>query len=294
VTGVVVVGSANVDHVLRVTTIPAPGETVLASAASTVLGGKGENQAIAAARCGAATTFVAAVGRDALGDSVLAGLAAEGIDTTLVRRVDEPTGTAFIAVDDSGENTIIVNAGANASLTDLTKADAAAIAAASVLVVQLEIPLETVEAALRVAKGAGTTTVLNGAPIRSLSDDLLRRVDVLVVNEHEAAHLVAGRPIPELTTLAPTVIVTLGADGAQLHRRGLDALSIAAPSIAAVDATGAGDTFCGALAAELAAGSGLEAAMRFAIVAASLSVERAGAVPSIPTRDAIHARIGLD
>jgi ribokinase len=287
---VVVVGSANVDRVLRVQRIPAPGETVLATGSSSALGGKGQNQAVAAARAGAATAFIAAVGDDPLGERVRVGLAADGIDASLLRVVDSPTGTALIAVDDAAENTIIVDPGANAALTGLSDADVAAIAAASVLVLQLEIPLPTVTAAIRVARDAGTTTVLNAAPIRDLPDDLLSSLDVLVVNEHEAAHLAAGRPIAELTRLVPAVIVTLGSDGAQLHRRGMSPISLPAPRVHAIDATGAGDTFCGALAAELAAGGGLEAAMRFAIVAASLSVERAGAVPSVPMRDAVLAR----
>jgi ribokinase len=288
---VVVVGSANVDRVLRVQRIPAPGETVLATGSSSALGGKGQNQAVAAARAGAATAFIAAVGDDPLGERVRVGLAADGIDASLLRVVDSPTGTALIAVDDAAENTIIVDPGANAALTGLSDADVAAIAAASVLVLQLEIPLPTVTAAIRVARDAGTTTVLNAAPIRDLPDDLLSSLDVLVVNEHEAAHLAAGRPIAELTRLVPAVIVTLGSDGAQLHRRGMSPISLPAPRVHAIDATGAGDTFCGALAAELAAGGGLEAAMRFAIVAASLSVERAGAVPSVPMRDAVLARV---
>lgn len=285
---VVVVGSANIDQVFRVAAIPAPGETVLSTGSSTALGGKGQNQAVAAARAGASTTFVAAVGRDGFGASIRDGLRADGIDDSLLREVDAATGTALIAVDDSGENTIIVEAGANAVLTELGAADATAIAAASVLVMQLEIPLPTVIAAARIARGPATTTILNAAPIRDLPDELLADLDVLVVNEHEAAYLARDG---DVTALAPVVIVTLGADGAVLHRRGQPEFRAPAPRVTAVDATGAGDTFCGALAAAIAERMLLDDAVRFAIAAASLSVQAAGAVPSIPDRTAIDAAL---
>jgi ribokinase len=286
--GVVVVGSANIDQIFRVVAIPAPGETVLSTGFSTALGGKGQNQAVASARSGAPTTFVAALGTDAFATEVRTGLDADGIDGSLLRTVAAPTGTALIAVDDSGENTIIVEPGANGSLTELTEGDAAAIAAASVLVLQLEIPLQTVLAAARIARGPGTTTVLNAAPIRDLPEELLADIDVLVVNEHEAAHLA---PDGDAGTLAPVVIVTLGAQGAVLHRRGLPDRHERAPRVTAVDATGAGDTFCGALAAALAGRTPIEEAVRFAVTAASLSVQTAGAVPSIPLRAAIDVAI---
>lgn len=290
---VIVVGSANIDQVFRVAAIPAPGETVLSTGLSVALGGKGQNQAVAAARAGASTGFIAAVGHDSFGADIRAGLVADGIDTALLREVEAPTGTALIAVDDGGENTIIVEAGANALLLELSEADAAAIASASVLVLQLEIPLPTVMAAAGVARGEATTTVLNAAPIRDLPDALLADIDVLVVNEHEAAHLAAARSggIEGLLALVPTVIVTLGAQGAALYRRGEPELRVAAPIVSAVDATGAGDTFCGALAASLAEGAALDSALRFAVAAASLSVQAHGAVPSIPRREQIEAAL---
>lgn len=282
---VVIVGSANVDQVFRVAAIPAPGETVLSHGFSTALGGKGQNQAVAAARAGASTAFIAALGDDAFGASIRAGLAADGIRTEGVRTVGAPTGTALIAVDDTGENTIIVEAGANA-LLDLSESDAAAIAAAEVLVLQLEIPLATAARAARLARAAGTRVLLNAAPIRELPDELLAAVDILVVNEHEAAFLARDG---EVSALAPTVIVTLGAEGALAHERGAADVRVAAPKVSAVDTTGAGDTFCGALAALLADGSPLAEALRFAVAAASLSVQARGAVPSIPTRAEIDA-----
>lgn len=282
---VVIVGSANVDQVFRVTAIPAPGETVLSRGFAIALGGKGQNQAVAAARAGASTAFVGALGDDAFGRSIRDGLAADGIRAA-VRTVDAPTGTALIAVDDSGENTIIVEAGANA-LLELDDADAAAIAEADVLVLQLEIPLETVARAAELAHAAGTRVLLNAAPIRDLPAELLAHVDILVVNEHEGAFLARGGAVE---TLAPVVIVTLGAAGAVAYGDGGE-VRVPAPEVSAVDATGAGDTFCGALAARLAEGAPLHDALRFAVAAASLSVQKAGAVPSIPSRAEIESSV---
>ena len=282
---VIIVGSANVDQVFRVTTIPAPGETVLSNGFAIALGGKGQNQAVAAARAGASTAFIAALGDDGFGRSIREGLSGDGIDTSGVRTVDAPTGTALIAVDETGENTIIVEAGANA-LLELSDEDAAAIAAANVLVLQLEIPLDTVIAAARAARASGTRVLLNAAPIRELPSELLDNVDILVVNEHEGAFLSRGGDVGRL---APTVIVTLGAAGAIAHETVGNGVAVHAPKVTAVDATGAGDTFCGALAARLAEGGTLDEGLRFAVAAASLSVQKHGAVPSIPTRAEIDA-----
>lgn len=297
--GVVVVGSANIDQVFRVVRIPSPGETVLSTGLTTARGGKGQNQAVAAARAGAVTSFVGAVGADDFGRGIRSGLDSDGVATSQLREVDAPTGTALIAVDDRGENTIIVEAGANGLLSDLTESDAAAIRAADVLVLQLEIPLPTVLQAADLAHSAGTTVVLNAAPIRDLPDELLDLVDVLVVNEHEAAHLAAARSEADddvaraaaLTRLVPAIVVTLGGDGAALYRAGEPAVTFGAPAVTVVDTTGAGDTFCGALATLLSEGADLAGACRFAVVAGSLSVERAGAVPSIPARAQIDARL---
>lgn len=288
---VTVVGSANVDQIFSVQRIPAPGETVLSTGFATARGGKGQNQAVAAARAGAATTFVAAIGNDGFGTLTRDGLIDDSIDVSRVRTIDGATGTALIAVDGTGENTIIVEAGANRLLTTLEPDDAACISASSVLAMQLEIPLETVIAAAEAGRAAGTTVILNAAPIRDLPASLLAALDILIVNEHEAAHLTAGAPASDLVALVPTVIVTLGADGAVMYRRDADEVRVAAPSVSAVDATGAGDTFCGAFAAVLAEGMPLGDALRLAVVAASLSVETHGAVPSIPRRPAINARL---
>ncbi len=288
---VVVVGSANVDQVFSVDRIPAPGETVLSTGFTTARGGKGQNQAVAAARAGAHTTFIAAIGTDGFGDLTSEGLVDDGIDVARVRRVPAPTGTALIAVDPSGENTVIVEAGANRELASLDAADRAVIESADVLVMQLEIPLATVIESATVGHNSGTTVILNAAPVADLPAELLSRLDVLVVNEHEAAHLSAAAGVGELTDLVPTVVTTLGAEGAVLHRRGQPEFRLPAPRVTAVDATGAGDTFCGALGAALAEGQSLDAALGFAVTAASLSVQGHGAVPSIPRRADIESAL---
>ena len=287
--GVIVVGSANVDQVFSVERIPQPGETV-STGLAVVRGGEGQNQAVAAARAGAATTFIAARGTDSFGDLTEAGLREDGIDVSHLRTVDGPTGTALIAVDRSGENSIIVESGANAHLVDLSDDDKTAIADSSVLLLQLEIPLDTVITAT-VAASSSTISILNAAPIRDLPDELLNNLDILVINEHEAAHLLAARP-GSITDLVPTVVQTLGAAGAVLYRRGEPDVSVPAPVVEAVDATGAGDTFCGAFAASLAEGRDAVSALRFAVTAGSLSVQAHGAVPSIPLRAAIDAALG--
>lgn len=288
---VIVVGSANIDQVFQVVRIPAPGETVTSTGLLIARGGKGQNQAVAAARAGASTMFIAAIGKDGFGEQTLEGLRDDDIDVSLVRMTSAPTGTALIAVAGDGENTIIVEAGANAGLLGLTRADLSAIEMADVLVMQLEIPLQTVAEAARAGRAGGTTVILNAAPITDLPRELLDDIDILVVNEHEAA-LLSGTGA--ISGLAPVVIVTLGSAGSVLYRRGFNDISIPATKVVAVDATGAGDTFCGAFAARLAEGASLEDSLRFAGAAASLSVLTPGAVPSIPRRAAIDRATRLE
>lgn len=314
-----VVGSANLDLVYRVERIPSPGETVLAASSDAVPGGKGNNQAVAAARAGAEVTFVVALGRDAAGDRLAAEARAAGV-RVLDRRVDAATGTALITVDAAGENSIVVDSGANARLRELTAAEREAVTAADVLLLQLETPLETVVEAAALARAAGTLVVLNAAPVRSLPPALLDDIDLLVVNEHEAVLLAPGAGSPREAAVAlagdaRAVVLTLGGEGALVVVPGADPVAVPAHRVAVVDTTGAGDTFCGALAAELdrsvtgggraassrrfAAGSdgapnaldGLVAAARFASAAGALAVQRAGAVPSIPTIEEIRALI---
>ncbi|WP_092864898.1 ribokinase [Quadrisphaera sp. DSM 44207] len=292
---VVVLGSANADVVLAVERVPAAGETVLARSTARYPGGKGLNQAVAATRAGARTAFLAALGQDEAGSALAAVLTEHGVSAALVRRVDVPTGTAHIAVQDDGDNAIVVAPGANATLTGLTGRDAEAIATARVLVAQLEVPLEGVLAGARAAQGAGTAVVLNAAPARPLPDELLGLVDVLVVNEHEAAELAGasgaggdvGATARHLLQRVPAVVVTLGGAGALHARRTAEEGRVPAPVVDVVDTTGAGDTCTGVLAAALAQGAPLADAVRRAVVAGALSVQVRGAVPSIPTAEQV-------
>jgi len=294
--GVVVIGSANMDIVFALDRAPSPGETVLANSATLYPGGKGLNQAVAASRAGASTAFVGALGSDDNGDALAVVLSADGIGADLVQRSTAPTGQAFIVVDGNGENTIIVASGANATMLDLTSEARAAIGEAAVLLMQLELPLPIVIEAAAAARSAGTTVMLNAAPARKLPDELLDRLDYLIVNEHEAC-LVAGdddldRASSTLAARVPRLIVTLGSEGSVLYADRAEAGRIAASVVTAVDTTGAGDTYCGAFAAAIAHGLELTAAAAFASAAAALSVQVLGAVPSIPTRARIEAMIG--
>ncbi|GAA2309419.1 ribokinase [Glycomyces scopariae] len=291
-TAVVVLGSANLDLVYDVERIPAPGETVLSLGFDAFPGGKGNNQAVAAARAGADTRFITALGRDGSGDRLAREARDAGI-TLLDRRVDAPTGTAAIFVDRRGENSIVVDSGANAALTDLTGPEREAIGAADVLVLQLETPIGTVAEAVAVAKAAGTRVVLNAAPSGEVPHHVLDGVDVLVVNEHEAADLAGpgADPMAALTGRGCAVIITLGAEGALVGLPGETPVSVPSHKVDAVDTTGAGDTFVGAFAAALD-GTGLEAlvaATGFATAAAAIAVQRKGAVPSIPTLEEVRA-----
>jgi ribokinase len=284
VTDVVVVGSANVDLVLPVQRIPRPGETVLASGLTRGPGGKGANQAVAAARSGASTAFVACLGDDESGALLRKTLGEAGVDLTLVARTVSPTGTAIITVDADGENAITVAPSANAELK-LSPASTTAIQEARVVLAQLEIPFETV----RAAAAASGYFVLNAAPAAELDDGLLAEVDLLVVNEHEAA-VIGGSDPASLLDKVPAAVVTLGADGARVLVRGAAEVRVEGVEVDVVDTTAAGDTFCGVLAAALAGGEDLTAAVRRANVAASLSVQTAGAIPSVPHGGAIDAR----
>lgn len=291
---VVVLGSANLDLISTLPQIPAPGETVLSLSRAQRAGGKGLNQAVAAARGGASTLLLGAVGEDDAAELLLAEATQAGIDVTRVRRVAGPSGTAWIMVRSDGENAIVVDSGANAHVTDLSDAERDAIRDGRILVAQLETPLTAVAEGLAAARRAGVTTLLNAAPARDLPDDLLRLVDVLVVNEHEARQL-AGTADPEaaatnLLALVGAVVVTLGAQGATLAGA---AGRHTVPGVPArvVDTTGAGDTFTGVVAATLAVGEDLRSAVTRAVVAGALAVEAPGAVPSIPTRQAVDARL---
>jgi ribokinase len=267
VTGrVVVVGSLNVDVVVQVERHPGSGETVLGSSLRHLPGGKGANQAVAAAEAGAEVALVGCVGDDADGAAYVAGLTARGVDATGVRQVTGPTGTALVVVDEDGENTIVVVPAANA-LVGHEDVACLALGSGDVVLLQLEIPLPVVGAAIRRAGEAGARVVLNLAPFADLSAELLDSCDPVVVNEHEAAALVHH----------PTsLLVTLGSRGARWERAG-EQIEVGAPKVEAVDTTGAGDMFAGTLAAALAGGAGSADAMAAAVAAAARSVTRPGA-----------------
>lgn len=291
---VLVVGSLNMDLRIRTPRLPAPGETLTGSGFDTDGGGKGANQAVAAARQGARVAMLGAVGQDAHGAALLAALQADGIDTHAVEHIaGTPSGTAAILLMPDGENSIVVIPGANHALTpERVRAQADRLRQARVVVAQLECPLDAVAEALAIAREAGAVTVLNAAPVQPLGDALLGQLDWLVVNEIEAAAL-AGMPVPgpaearavaeQLRRRGPRqVLVTLGAEGLVLAGPE-GTLALPAPRVQAVDTTGAGDTVVGALAAALAAGRPLREALTRAQAAAALAVTRLGTQSAMPT-----------
>lgn len=270
---VCVVGSANLDLVATVDRLPGPGETVPGGSYAEYPGGKGLNQAVAAARAGASVAFVGAVGSDSAADVLLQVMTDDGIDSSHVAHVSEATGRALIGVSAAGENSIIVVAGANGTVTAET------LPAAKVVLTQLEVPLAAVERAMRAGRAAGAITVLNPAPAAAIGAEILQWCDIVVPNEHEV-ELLGG--VAHLLSLgAKAVVVTLGADGADLHTA--DGVTRIDPfEVTPVDTTAAGDTFSGSLCARLAAGDDLPTALRFASAAGALCTTKPGAVPSIP------------
>ena len=288
---VVVVGSANMDLVARVVRLPHPGETVSAHDYFEACGGKGANQAIAAARAGARTAFIGAVGSDAAGDTLRAAFVHDAVDVSLLATVREPTGRALIGVSDDAENLIIVVPGANHALSvDHIDAAAALLANAKVVLVQLEVRLAVVQRAVELA-GHDTIVVLNPAPASELPDDVLRHVDVITPNEHEVALL--GGAAALVARGVANVVVTQGARGALLVRR--DGETRIEPfAVTPVDTTGAGDAFCGVLSARLAVAGGLAElalALRAAAVGGALATQTAGAVPSLPAWSQVAAAL---
>lgn len=295
---VLVLGSINRDLVLAVEAHPRPGETVSGSDIAEFPGGKGANQAVAAARAGAETRLVGATGQDGFGASMRAFLAREGIDLTRVVTVpDRPTGIAVILVDRNAENTVTVSSGANMALTE---ADAGAIEFRSgdLVVSQFEVPEGFIRAGFARARAAGATTLFNPAPMKALTPDLLALCDILVLNETELeaasgrSDLVSRDAIEaaarSLGGKGRAIIVTLGAKGClAVHPGGI--LAIPGRAVVARDTTGAGDCFVGVLAAGLADGLALEAALERANRAAAISVTRAGAATSMPTRTELDA-----
>lgn len=293
---VVVVGSVNTDMVVKAARLPGPGETVTGGQFIMAAGGKGANQAVAAARLGAEVTLVAKVGRDVFGDQAIEKYRREGITTDcILRDSDNATGVALILVDERGENLISVASGANHALTPRELAGVAdRIRNADVLMLQLEIPLETVCEAARIAAEAGVPVMLDPAPAAPLPNDLLQHVAYLTPNESEAERL-TGIPVTDEATArraaerllaagARHVIVTLGSKGALVAAAG-QAVMIPTQPVRAVDTTAAGDAFNGGLAWAVGSGIPLDQAVRRACLVGALSATRLGAQPSLPTRD---------
>ncbi|RAI70661.1 ribokinase [Pseudomonas fluorescens] len=297
---VVVIGSLNMDLVTRAPRLPRGGETLIGQSFTTVSGGKGANQAVAAARLGAQVSMIGCVGNDAYGEALRGALLAEQIDCQAVSTVDGSSGVALIVVDDSSQNAIVIVPGANGALTAeaIDRFDSV-IRAADVLICQLEVPDASVGHVLKRGRELGKTVILNPAPVsRPLPSDWYASIDYLIPNESEASAL-SGLSVDSLETAqaaatrlialgAGKVIITLGAQGS-LFADGQRFEHFPAPAVKAVDTTAAGDTFVGGFAAALAAGKDEAQAIRFGQVAAALSVTRAGAQPSIPALSDVQA-----
>jgi len=297
---IVVMGSSNTDMIIKVPRIPRPGETITGGKFSMAAGGKGANQAVAAARSGGRVTLIARVGNDLFGETAIEDFAADGIDVHCVLKDGEaPSGTALIFVGEDGENSIGVAPGANARLTRTdVERFREVIESADMLVMQLETPMETVEAAAGIAANKGVRTILNPAPAAPVPPDILALVGILTPNEHEAKVLTgvevrdetgARRAAEALVKQGVgTALITLGAQGAFVLSEDFRGM-VRGYAVEAVDSTAAGDVFNGALAVALCEGRPLRDAVVFANAAAALSVTRLGAQPSIPRRREIDA-----
>jgi ribokinase len=297
-TKIIVVGSSNTDMVVKVPHIPAPGETIMGTDFMTIPGGKGANQAVAAARAGAAVTFIACVSDDAFGKQAIENYRNEGIDTSCIKvQPGTHSGIALINVAEDGENSISVAPGANSHLLpqDIYRFDGV-FDGAKIVLAQLEVPIETVEAAAEAAHNKGIPFMLNPAPGTAIPDRLLNRVTLITPNETEAAIITSRKDfsekdIPEMAgeifeKEGLTVFLTLGSKGVYLKTFDFEGI-IPGYKVKAVDTTAAGDVFNGALAAVLAEGKDLTEAIDFAQRAAAISVTRMGAQPSAPTLDEI-------
>jgi ribokinase len=293
---IVVVGSYNRDAAFQVRHLPAPGETCLAIGRLESPGGKGSNQAIQAARCGVATALVAAVGKDPAGDEAIGLWAAEGIDAAAVARLDQPTGAAVIFVDGRGENAIVVDPGANAGLGVIhVEAAAAKIAAAHLVLAQLETPQAPTRRAFAVARAAGVRTVLNAAPaLEILDEDILALTDVLVVNVGEGLALTGHTEATAIgealvARVGEAVVITRGVRGALLVEKTREPYARRAHAIEAIDTTGAGDAFIGALCARLAASCDPREALAWGVAAGALACTVRGAAVSFAAAARIAA-----
>ncbi|MFD4987580.1 PfkB family carbohydrate kinase [Streptomyces sp. NPDC058374] len=292
-THIVVFGSVHMELVAQADRAPARGQSAPGRELPVVPGGRGACQAVAAVRAGAAVSLAGAVGSDAYGGRLRAGLVAEGVDVELLRTVEGPSGTAHITVDGAGSPAVVVVPGANASLTALTPGDEALIGTGDAVLLQADIPLPAVTAAALTARERGVPTVLTPAAVGPPPGELLAATDLLVADEDQAAE-VSGRTEPyrsvrALLELVPEAVVTLGAAGCLWAVRGGEPMVVPAPEATAVDAAGAGDTFTGALAAALCEGRPMARALEWASAAAALAVSRPGGAASAPYRAEIDA-----
>ncbi|MGI6854906.1 ribokinase [Mesorhizobium sp. 1B3] len=296
---ITIIGSINLDLIATVGRLPGPGETVLGNGFGTAPGGKGANQALAAARAGGAVRMIGATGRDSFAIEALALLKEGGVDLSKVRETAEPTGTALILVGGDGENMIAVVPGANATV-EVADVAAAGLAEGEHILLQHEIPLEAVEATLAAAREAGAVTLLNTAPFRAEALDFLAKADYVIANETEfdlyARELALRgnsreeRMLDFAARTGHAIVVTLGGDGA-LAATPAGLIRVDSLEIIPVDTVGAGDTFCGYLAAGMAAGLSLEEALRRAAAAGSLACLKPGAQPSIPLKAEVDAAL---
>ena len=296
---ILVVGSINQDFVLKVEYRPRPGETVTGAELSLHNGGKGANQAAAAALLGASVAMLGCVGDDDLGGPLIRALKEKGVDATLVEAIEnESTGAAFITLTPDGENAITVASGANRRLQpEDVDAASEAIGEAEVLVAQMEVSPETVSRAVEVARERGTRALVNLAPPMMLPEETLGKLDPLVVNEHEAAFLLGSKVegVDEALSAGPdllelgsrSVVITLGAEGA-VYAEDENTEHVASPKVEAVDTTGAGDAFVGALAAKLSKGTSLQEAVSYAVRAGAAATTKEGAQGALPTPETVE------
>ncbi|MEI7735841.1 MAG: ribokinase [Ferruginibacter sp.] len=296
---IIVIGSANTDMVVKSKTLPLPGETILGGTFFMNPGGKGANQAVAAARLGAAVTLVAKVGNDIFGTATINGLQKENINTAYVFvDANEPSGTALIMVNEEGENCIVVAPGANANLLPADIEMVQELSAAAIILMQLEIPLQTIAAVAKIAKTNQQKIIINPAPAQQLDDDLLNGLFLITPNETEAALLTGIKVDNEfaasqaadifLNKGVQNVIITLGKQGAYFQNKE-QKFTVPAPVVKAMDTTAAGDTFSGAIAVALTENMEWEKAIQFAVQAASISVTRMGAQASVPYRNELES-----
>lgn len=295
-----VLGSINIDHVMRVSYFPQAGETIIGKSYQLAYGGKGANQAVAAARLGADVQFIAAIGADQMGQTMKNAFAADGINTQGIITIEQQnTGLAMIQVADNGENNIAIHAGANAALgAEKVIAQQSMITESAMLLTQLETPVDAILKAVTIAKQAGKTTLLNPAPAQALPSELLKQIDIITPNETET-QILTGIAVHDEGSAAQAanilhrqginiVIITLGAKGAYLSQQNTNAEMITGFQVEAIDSTAAGDTFNGALATALLEGKDMRDAIRFAHAAAALSVTKLGAQNAIPYRQEVE------